>query len=191
MRTKLLFAVAAALVAGCQSTAYQGNENSPFYVVPPGSRLSLTQPVVIPPDRASIYIQNGQVMPNTEVQHYAPFCKLELYSLSPNARTVQPSELQITKTVQEETHGAYTSNEPLRYAQLGRFSVAQIGGDGGAPPLQSFSTRMQLRSEKQPDVFRMTCAQWGYPGQDRHVTISEIRRTLDPLLTLTLPNESR
>ena len=105
------------------------------------------------------------------------------------SRTVTPDEILITRTVQQETHGAYTSIAgPVRVAALS-LRLAQLGGgEGGAPPLQSFSTRMDLRSEKQPEIFRLTCAQWGFPGQDRHVTIAEIRRTLDGVFALQLPS---
>jgi Prokaryotic membrane lipoprotein lipid attachment site len=189
MRKSLVILGAAALVAGCQTTArYQGDESSPFYVVPSGSRVVLNRELTVPPEQTRVYIQNGRVVQMTEVQHYYPYCRLEVYNRRDTAQTVAPDEATVTRAVQEEIQGAFVDAGPLMLA--GRLIRVQGGESQGGPIIQSFSTRMELRSPKQPDLFRLTCAQLGYPGQDRHVTISEIRRTLDPLVTLRLPNES-
>jgi hypothetical protein len=69
-------------------------------------------------------------------------------------------------------------------------SLAQVGDfkDDG-PTFQSFSTRMDLRSEKQPNIFRLSCARWDDPGRGDHLSIAEIRRTLDGVFTLHVPNQ--
>jgi len=56
--------------------------------------------------------------------------------------------------------------------------------DGGG--IQVYVTRLSLKSEKQPEVFRLSCGQWGYPPQLEHVTIGEMRKALGEILTLTL-----
>ncbi len=175
-------------LCGCQTTSYLGNENSPYYVVPTGSRLTLERDLPIPAEQLAAYIQNGRVLSNGEVQHLYPYCKFELYHLAQTARTAQPDEIVVTKTTQEMSQGAIAQAVPLQLARS--FFGLRIASDGGAagPSIHSFSTRMDLRSEKQPDIFRLSCAQWGYPGIDRHVTISEIRRTLAGVFTLRPPN---
>lgn len=189
MVTKLLCWTALTIVlCGCQTTSsYVGNENSPYYLVPPGSRLILQRPLTIPADQLAVYVQNGQVLPNSQVQHLYPFCKFELARLAPNPRTVQPNDIVITRTVQEIIQGAMSAAPLLARNAFGM--RADADGAPSGPSIQSFSTRMELRSEKQPDIFRLTCAQWGYPGIDRHVTIAEIRRTLAGVFTLRLPHE--
>lgn len=181
-----LAAVTAALF-GCQTPSYLGNENSPYYLVPAGSRLTLERDLPIPAEQLAAYIQNGRVLSNGEVQHLYPFCKFELWRLAPNPRTVPPDDIAITRTVQEMSPGAVTLASPILLARSFGLRVDSVGGAAG-PSIHSFSTRMDLRSDKHPDVFRLTCAQWGYPGIDRHVTISEIRRTLAGVFTLRLPN---
>jgi hypothetical protein len=59
--------------------------------------------------------------------------------------------------------------------------------NNGGGPMLVFSTRLALRSDRQPDIYRLTCMYWGSPGFDAHLTITDIRRTLTPLFTLNLP----
>lgn len=184
MRARIACAALAAMLSACQT--YAGNENSPYYVVPAGSRLTLQQELTIPPDELSVFIQNGRVLRNAEVQHYYPFCKFELYQKSATQRTVRPDEITITRAMQQRRQtGAFTDAGALHFARL---SLAQDEDDGDDGQIQSYTTRMNLRSEKQPDIFRLTCAQWAYPGDigDRHLTIAEIRRTLEPVFALHL-----
>lgn len=190
IRISVLLA-AAALLAACQSANYQGNEDSPFFAVPPGSRLTLNQELTIPPHEVSVHIQNGRILRGSEVQQYYPYCKFELYTRSETARTILPHEMTVTRTVREETtHGASAGPGPAHLAQL-PFGFNAILGDQSGPSLHAFSTRMDLRSEKYPDIFRLTCTQWDFPGPGRHVALSEIRRTLEPIFTLRLPWEGR
>jgi hypothetical protein len=189
MRVVLLLVVffpLAALLAGCQTASYQGNENSPYYVVPAGSRLTLNQELTIPPEATSVYIQNGQVMPNVQVLHYYPFCKFELYHRSDSARAVAPDTVTITKTVPQESDSPDADAGPIHYAAGMSASMTDIS-PGGYVPIRTFSTRMDLRAEKNPDIFRLTCSRWGYPNMDTYVTIAEMRRTLGPIFTLSLP----
>jgi hypothetical protein len=183
----LVFFLLATLLTACQTTSYQGNENSPYYVVPAGSRLSLNQELTIPPEGTSVYIQNGQVMPNVQVLHYYPFCKFELYSRSDSARTVARDTITIKKAVPEETEGPNADAGPVHYAAGMSGSMTDIS-PGGYVPIRTFSTRMDLRSEKNPDIFRLTCSRWGYPNMDTYVTIAEMRRTLGSIFSLSVPS---
>lgn len=179
-------AALAALLSSCQTPSYRGNENSPYYVVPTGSRLTLSQALTIPPGELAVYMQNGRVLRNAEVLHDSPFCKFELYGLSGAARTVQPDEMVITRSAQARSRGVAALPAPRTVAALGDFMLAS---NGDLPSIEAFSTQMDLRSDKQPDVFRLTCAQWGLPGEVQHVTVSDMRRTLTGLFTLRLPQQ--
>jgi hypothetical protein len=171
-------AAAIALLSSCQTRSYLGNENSPHYVVPAGSRVTLTQALKIPPDQLAVYVQNGRVLRNVEVLHDSPFCKFELDRLSAIARDVQPDELLVTRSAQERSRGVASLPAPV-----------QLATSGDVPSIESLSTRMDLRSGKQPEVARLTCARWGYPGFDEHVSIAEMRQTLSGLFTLRLPHQ--
>lgn len=177
----------AAVLSGCAS--YTGDENSPYYVVPAGSRLVLQHEIKIPANQLAVFIQNGRVIPNNEVQHYYPYCKFELNSQGgATARTVQPDEMVVTKTSQQQIKGeaALAAPRPIMVAARGRgLRASTMDNDGKST--QIYSTRMNLRSEKQPDIFRLSCAVWDESGIGRYVSIADIRRTLAGVFTLTLP----
>lgn len=175
-------------LVGCQTSYYIGNENSPFYVVPAGTRVSLNRELPIAPDRLAVFVQNGQVVTTSEMRHYEPFCRFELWTLSSAARTILPDEMIVVSAGQHVFDGAM-------YAEAARIHLASLSvtvadqGSAGGPPLQSYLTRMKLRSEKQPDISALTCSMWGYLPEVRHVTIAEIRQTLGGVATLRLPNQ--
>lgn len=192
MRAKLIAVALALSIAGCQTAAYQGNEDSPYFIVPAGTQLALNERLSFEPGQLSVYIQNGRVMSMRDVQHYDPFCKFELRNQSDTARTIAPAEMVVTRTLQYRQDGTFSRLEGTQVAGLSLAVIAQAGGGEpeGGPPLWSFVTRMDVRSDQQPEIFRMNCLRWAYPGMPEHVTIAEIRRTLSPLFTLRVPGQS-
>lgn len=188
MRVIVMVGLATALTA-CQ-TAYQGNEDSPYYTVPVGSQLVLNKEIHFNPDQVSVYVQYGKVLPFSAVQKYDTFCKFELNHLVQTARTIAPNEMRVTRAYQEQMYELFAraGGARPRYAQLAGRLVQSGGFDQGGPSLQSFIERMDLHSPSQPEIFRMTCARWApYPGSYDYLSIAEIRKTLDPLFTLRMP----
>jgi hypothetical protein len=186
MRVIVVVGLAAALAA-CQ-TAYQGDENSPYYVVPVGSQLVLHKEINFNPDQVSVYIQYGKVLPFNSISKYDPFCKFELNHRVSTARTIAPSEMRVTKAFQQQTYDMFVASGRIPHAQLTAGHMAQSGGFDGGPSLEAFIEQMDLESPTQPEVFRMTCARWAVaPGYRHNLSIAEIRRALDPLFTLRAP----
>lgn len=182
---------AGALTAGCQTAArYQGDTSSPYYVVPAGSRLVLNQPLSFQSDQVSLYVQNGRILRAPSVNKYYPFCKFELYRRVQAARTINPDEIIVTHAEQQWLDNTFLRLEGVHFAQLSMGLPAQFGGsEDSGPSLASFITRMDLRSDTQPDVYRMTCLRWALPKYPEYLSIDEIRGTLSPLFTLRLPDE--
>lgn len=174
---------AALFVTGCQTVSYQGNENSPFYVVPAGSRLVLERELTIPGDRAAVYIQGGQVSSYWSVNPYYPYCKFEVRFPKDTPQKIQPDDFAVTRAYQETP--PMVRAEPQRFD--GRARLVRVSAqDSGGVSATVFATTMWLRSDRQPDVSRMTCAQWGYPPLDGHLSIAQIRKTLAVVFTLKL-----
>ena len=175
---------AALLITGCQTVSYQGNENSPYYVVPAGSRLVLERELTIPGNRAAVYIQGGQTRSYWDVNPYYPYCKFEVRAPGDTAQKIQPDDFVVTRAFQETPPTVRT--EPQRFdGNVRLVRVSGIDSDGGVSATV-FATTMQLHSDRQPDVSRMTCAQWGYPPLDGHLSIAQIRKTLAGVFTLKL-----
>jgi hypothetical protein len=157
------------------------DENSVFYAVPVGSTLVLNQQVNIRGDQVAVYVQNGELMQYDEVNFYLPNCKFEIYTISEQPRTVQADIFEIIKVEddiessswQKSTRLAVLDNA-LALAMLDRSYVF------------NYATLMYLNSEKQKDVYRITCQHWEDVMDDRHLTIRQMRQAMGEVFTLKI-----
>lgn len=172
------------LLAGCESTAIR-DERSPFYLPPAGSKLILNQPLSIPAGMLSAYVQDGR--PVYGANEYYPFCRFELYALSAGSRVVQPDTFEIYR-VSRQT-GIFASIDKRRLlAGVGPgVELAMSDLDDGKPSPIVYGVRMDLRSAKQPEVFRITCGHLQDPNMEaRFLSIAEIRQAMGGVFTLQL-----
>jgi hypothetical protein len=166
----------ATLLAGCQSWS-QPNPNSSFFRPPAGSTLTLTRPITIPADKLAVYVQDGTLERDAQINHYRPYCKFELRTRAPDARQVEPDTFTIERTRQDIPLAMRDSN------------LVPVGMDGDGMKYFIYETILDLRSTRQPEVSRLTCTQWQYPPFMQHVTINEMRQALGDLFRLRLPGE--
>ncbi|MFQ6022174.1 MAG: hypothetical protein ACE5NW_05580 [Acidiferrobacterales bacterium] len=170
------------VLAGCQAFTnfnqrFYGNEESPYFSVSVDSTLVLKQELTVPAKNASVWFQRGRAVTQFyEVHKYNPYCRLTLDTKRDVPQTIQPDEFVIRRVGQRDE---FTVDG-------GFIQVAEIPRDGGFEAFQVKATRMELRSESQPDVVRLTCASWGLPQDMSHVTIREIRQTLGDIFALQL-----
>jgi hypothetical protein len=179
----------AALLVACQTSAYEGNENSPFYLVPAGSTLTLTRSLTIPANQVAVFLQGGEVVASGGINQYYPHCKFELQRRLDAAQTVQADSFEITKVVQEIGHSVALDGLQLAGVSIG--IGINIGSRGDGASLQTYSTRMTLRSARQPEVFRLSCGQAALPHEGQHVSINEMRKALGGIFTLDLAKKNR
>ena len=166
----------AALLSACDNSLAVRDENSQFFSVPLGSTFTLNREITIQPDQTSVYLQNGSIVLVRDVDFYRPHCKFELFTISEQARVVDPDTFVVTRIVDQRED---VSTEWPRYAALGMSGV-----DG--PVHLTYSTTMYLESKIQPDVFRMNCKQWDWPATGEFLSINEMRQALGDYFTLTL-----
>lgn len=188
MVTRLIVFAFTVALAGCNTTArYAGDENSPYYVVPPGSHVVLNQALTVPPGEAGVFIQNGQATPRGQVRYYDPYCRFELKTVRSAPRSVAPDDMIVRRSAQQILR-TYTRIPGPQYASL--LLASEPGDRDDASTLQTFATLMHLDSQKQPEVDRLTCARVWYRGEgDYYPTIAEIRSTLGNIATLRLPHQ--
>lgn len=169
------------LVAACHAPPF--SPDSPLTPVPVESRLVLNRPLHIPPGTVSLWFQKGKQMPPNNLDRYYPHCKFETLQMQDSEKTVEPDTFVIHKVVRWEDYAM----QPVQLASS-RIS-AGIGGhiNGGAPGPINTATEMFLRSERQPDVYRLICSQWEDPSEANHVTINQIRLALGDTFSLQLP----
>jgi len=183
---RLIMLTAVALLSACMADydkKYQGDVDSPYYLVPVGSTLVQNQDVVIPPNQAGAYLQGGLILPLSQINQYHPFCKFEVLRVGETAQTVKADTYVIKKVVQEISDSVDAGQ--IRLAALSG-GIGILAGDRDGASALTFATRMYLRSNKQPDVFRLSCGQWAFPSTGQHVTIHQMRSVLGGVYTLRL-----
>jgi len=171
MRIPALLALSLLLCA-CQSL--------PGYSYPTGptpqpvlTSVTLNQALRIAPDHASVHIQRGTARPYANAGEYLPHCIFELRTVSPVERTVQPETFTVTGIRRD------------RYmAGLDGLMLAQATAFGGDYNPVMSTTTISLHSDRQPDVFRLSCQQLDEPFRAHHVTVAEMQRALGEVITL-------
>lgn len=177
IRQTLLISGLLGLLAGCQSSPVK-NIHSPFFAPPAGSILQLHTAIEIPRNELSVIIQYGKIQPSTwELDRYYPNCDFEIRDKHNAVTQIKPDRFEIIKSIQDTEH-----------VLLAPARVADIGFSGG-PPHEEYQTIMYLHSEKQPNVFRMTCRHWEDPTDGEHLSVARIREALGKLFSLKLPGE--
>ena len=173
--------VSVVLLSGCQGL-WQGYEDLPEYRLPVGSTLVLLEDVSIPANSASIYLQGGRILPFGGVDLYHPHCKFELRTLRPAPQRVDADTFVIVKVRRESDYARDTRVQWLAGGGV------MFMSDGPSP--QMYATLIFLRSEAQPDVFRLTCGHWEDPVDAEHLTIGQICQALGDVFTLKLIDET-
>ena len=162
MNLKRLLLALPLLFSSCHGRD-ETDENSPYFVIPTGSRLVLHGAITVPAFSAGVYLQGGSWMPWTQVSRYHPYCQFELHPPMDSAQTVTPDECLITRTGEEmET-------------QEGLEIRARV---------------LELRSERQPHVRRLSCAVWQTAVGGQPVSGRELRQALGNVFTLDLAKKN-
>ena len=141
-----------------------------------GAKLILPKPLTIHADRASIYIQHGNIV-TSGIDKYAPHCKFEVNTIKPTDQTIRPDTFIIHTIKRDEL---YVQSHAFYYASL------DWANAGGSPTAIDYVTEMYLRSSLQPDVLRLTCGHWEDPHDAKHLTAEQIQQTLGHLFELKL-----
>jgi hypothetical protein len=172
-------------LAGCVWQHEFGPE-SPHYLPPVGSQLAVIKPIAIRANKASAWLQDGEIRAHKEIDSYYPNCKFELNTVINVNRTIEPGSFAIIHVYQEEQSMVRPT---IRLAASFRLGVGiggiLAGGDGGPSPIP-YATVFNLHSDAQPDVLRMTCMHWEDPTDARFLTLSEIRQALGDYISIII-----
>jgi len=168
----------AVLLSACSAVDTK-DQNSPYYTVPVGSTLVLNQVLTIDRDQVASYVQDGKVLPEKAVDKYRPNCKFEIYTMSEQARTVQPDSFEVIKIV--DNIESSTLATPVQLASRG----LMLGyGALDKSYIYNYATMMYLNSELQKDVYRMTCQHWEDIMDDRYLTVAQMYQAMGDVFTL-------
>lgn len=154
------------LLAGCQATpALRPTYDEPVYSV---TEIVLNEPLRVRPNRANEYIQYGEVLPYKDITDYYPYCVISLKAISETGLTLQPGTFKVSRVYRDTT-------------MAGHEQIQVAGGDWG---FIMSSTYFYLESDEQPGIHALVCERLDESYHASHVSLEEIRLTLDGLFTL-------
>jgi hypothetical protein len=181
MKFRFLFILmTSALLSACQ-IPLQPDADSPFYQIPRGATLVLNRDITIPAGTVRVIYQNGREVYAPD--QYEPFCKFEILPLKDEPQQVKADEFLIYRSGRGEGALLVGLETLPRYARAG---VIWLDNDPPSPRI--YGTYLFLRSEQQPDVYRLLCGYLQDPADvPRHLTINQIRTALGGTFTLQVP----
>ena len=163
MTRHLLLCCTLLLLTACQSLP-QVDAHAPTITT-----VTLNQDFPIRPDRSNEYIQGGEIRPYESIEQYYTHCKLELREIADIERVVKAETFNVARMYRQE--------------EFSGFNKMMLAGDGDSGQIMS-TTYLLLQSEKQPDIFRLSCMRVDESFYARQVTIDEMQDTLGDLMTL-------
>jgi hypothetical protein len=170
---RMLVLLTTVFLVACQTPAnFEGNEESPYYIVPAGSHLALKRDLTIPADQLAVYVQGGQVLSRMHVSLYNVYCKFALHDTSALARSVMMDDFAITRV--------------RRNLFWARADYTQLADRDDGYSMGVYTIIMELHSDHQPQVAGLACGKWNMPIDSTYPSISEIRRALGDLFSLKI-----
>ena len=184
MRTAhLLILVGLLTLVGCTATKPL-DENASYWTVPPGSRLVLLKPIAMASGVASVHFQDGVPRSFAEVDRYRPYCKVEMWTLMDEARTIIPDTFMIKRVVRDFEY-VRAGEQQVNLAVRGLIPVG-LSHDSDSPMAAVMRTELFVDSPRQPDVYRVSCAHWEPYTDAHHLSIRELRNGLQGLFRLDI-----
>ena len=176
---RFAFFVSAILLTACQP-AYlsdgQPNPNSVYFEIPVDSKFVLRKDVTFPPYRKDMFFQNGKVSDYAAVNKWTAYCALSLHAQRQVPFTVKADTFVATKVSRQYLF--QLASAPLQVA-------SQLDRDG-FQEWRVLATVVELSSETQSEVARMTCAQWGLPQDISNVTLNGMRKSFGEFVQLEI-----
>jgi len=166
------------LLLGCaQPTIETGDQDTSLPSV--SDQIKLDWELEIRPDNTRVFFQRGQVVAKRELDHYHPSCDLEVRTLNPEVQHVKKDLFTVTRVVFSQE--SIVLWDGVRMAGLGW--GGGLWREGGHSIYRFI--RMELHSDVQPDVLRLTC-RGAYEDYHRasYPSPVEIRIALGGIITL-------
>lgn len=177
-----LFPIAILLTA-CQP-AYlsdgRPNPSSVYFEIPVDSKFVLRKDVTFPPYRKDMFFQNGKLSDYSGVNRWTAYCALSLHA-----------QRHVPFTVKTDTFVAKKVSRQYLFQLAG--APVQVAGQfdrGGFQEWRVLATVVELSSDTQPEVVKMTCAEWGLPQDTSNVTLNGIRKSFGDFVELEIADSA-
>jgi len=176
---------AAWLLAACGPLLIR-DEATRNYVPLTEAVLELHRDVVVTPERARVFFQQGEVQPG--VNEYRPHCELTIRKLADRPQTIRADHFSVERVSADIVH-VVTSGDVVVAMNAG-FQLTSGGGDGGGDGegrLMKVYT-LYLHSDRQPDVLSLVCGgAFDLPALASRPSLQDIQTALGDYATLELP----
>ncbi len=150
-----------------------------------GSQVQLNSEVQIAPRQARVFFQRGKMINKSQLDYYYPSCDIEVRRLSDEIQTVQRDTFTVTRVSSGQEQVVDSGG-----VKVAGFSWGVGSGWGGGGLLWRRGNsihryfRLDLHSEQQPDVMRLTCrGAWDDSPSARFPTSQETRIALGEYVT--------
>jgi hypothetical protein len=171
MKTRaIFFAVLILALFGCQTAPVNLHRQVPVH-----SMIHLNTELTFHPGVVGLYIQDGQIVKPNSIDSYRPHCSIELDTKAHRVTRIQPDSFIVYRVRYEENNASLGMPSSI-------LSVAINSANGISWEL--YSTVLYLKSERQPQIYRMVCEHLDDPQDPKHVSIEQIKHTLGELMHL-------
>lgn len=172
------------LLGACAGMA-QRDENSPYRAVGVGSTITLHRDLTVPPERARVYLQGGEVVDGASP--LAPYCMFEVNDVLPAPQTIKADTFTVRKVQMDKINITSAGAGMVAAVGIGIGVGTNIGSGGDVAQVWY----LWLDSPRQPNVRRLVCGgELTDPWEAQRPSVNEIREQLGQIATLTLPGEA-
>jgi len=152
------------------------NENSYTYSIKAGSVITLNKEITVAANLGRTFFQYGNVITEKNLNIYYPHCSITVNTISDVNRIISPTTFNIVKVIDDE-----------EYAQgYMLFADNSLNLALGGAIISGLVSYYYLQSVDAPDVRTLECIQWDSLYENNYLSISEIRKSLGDIFTLTL-----
>ena len=193
IRIALLFCFSMISATGCSSNSLDNTDPSnPWFYPQAGAKLVLHQRLIIKPDTAALYIQQGKLTGGKH-SRFDPYCKIRVRNVMDTMRTIYPDTFTVTRSGRhtELVAGLSGLYIPLD-VNLFRPTLAFSVSSSDAPSDITETVIMSLSSPKQPNVLNLVCGGVeDHPANAEPPTFQEIKSALGNIMSFKINLESQ
>lgn len=173
------------LLAACGPLVIRDDARREFVPLRNGV-LELHRDVDIPPERARVFFQRGQLQP--AASEYHPHCELTVRNLVDKVQTIRADRFIVTSVTGDTVHVASSENVVIAVnvdIQLTSGGGGDSGGDGEGRQMKAYI--FHLHSDRQPDVLSLVCGgAFDIPAWAARPSLQDIAHALGDYATLVL-----
>jgi len=149
--------------------------------------VELHRDVNVPPERARVFFQGGQVQP--AASEYSPHCELTVRNLVDKPQTIRPDRFIVTSVSADTVYVVTSGNVVVAVNVDIQLSSGGDGGDSGGDGegRQMKAYIFYLHSDRQPDVLSLVCGgAFEIPARAARPSLQQIEQALGDYATLLL-----